>query len=83
MFFLKAQLVDVKICKMMLAYFAGVSLFGGPKASSVLNIPEANSFHHEYGALACTVEIVEDVNTAIEHIHRHGRQVTFFITIQC
>ncbi|MCD7465782.1 Delta-1-pyrroline-5-carboxylate synthase [Datura stramonium] len=50
----------------------GVSLFGGPKASSVLNIPEANSFHHEYGALACTVEIVEDVNAAIEHIHRHG-----------
>ncbi|KAL3334269.1 hypothetical protein AABB24_030816 [Solanum stoloniferum] len=50
----------------------GVSLFGGPKASSVLSIPEANSFHHEYGALACTVEIVEDVNTAIEHIHRHG-----------
>lgn len=50
----------------------GVSLFGGPKASSVLNIPEANSFHHEYGALACTVEIVEDVNCAIDHIHRHG-----------
>lgn len=50
----------------------GVSLFGGPKASSVLNIPEANSFHHEYGALACTVEIVEDVNSAIDHIHRHG-----------
>ncbi|KAK4367190.1 hypothetical protein RND71_015070 [Anisodus tanguticus] len=47
----------------------GVSLFGGPKASSLLNIPEANSFHHEYGALACTVEIVEDVNTAIDHIH--------------
>ncbi|KAM3233808.1 delta-1-pyrroline-5-carboxylate synthase isoform X1 [Capsicum annuum] len=50
----------------------GVSLFGGPKASCVLNIPEANSFHHEYGALACTVEIVEDVNAAIDHIHRHG-----------
>lgn len=57
-------------------------MFGGPKASSVLNIPEANSFHHEYGALACTVEIVEDVNSAIDHIHRHGRQVTFLITIQ-
>ncbi|KAK4351379.1 hypothetical protein RND71_030692 [Anisodus tanguticus] len=50
----------------------GVSLFGGPKASSLLNIPEANSFHHEYGALACTVEIVEDVNSAIDHIHCHG-----------
>ncbi|PHT45024.1 Delta-1-pyrroline-5-carboxylate synthase, partial [Capsicum baccatum] len=61
----------------------GVSLFGGPKASCVLNIPEANSFHHEYGALACTVEIVEDVNAAIDHIHRHGRQViTFLKTIQ-
>ncbi|XP_060175489.1 delta-1-pyrroline-5-carboxylate synthase-like isoform X2 [Lycium barbarum] len=50
----------------------GVSLFGGPKASSLLNVPEANSFHHEYGALACTVEIVEDVNAAIDHIHHHG-----------
>lgn len=69
--------VDMNKCKMLFASFAGVSLFGGPKASSLLNIPEANSFHHEYGALACTVEVVEDVNAAIDHIHRHGRQVTF------
>lgn len=50
----------------------GVAVYGGPKASSLLNIPEAGSFHHEYSSLACTVEIVDDVNAAIDHIHRHG-----------
>ncbi|KAL6503725.1 Delta-1-pyrroline-5-carboxylate synthase [Orobanche gracilis] len=50
----------------------GVSIFGGPRASSLLNIPEANSLHHEYSSLACTVEIVDDVNAAIDHIHQHG-----------
>lgn len=53
---------------------SGVSLFGGPRASPLLSIPEARSLHHEYSSLACTVEIVDDVNAAIDHIHRHGRQ---------
>ncbi|GAB4831846.1 Delta-1-pyrroline-5-carboxylate synthase [Ancistrocladus abbreviatus] len=52
----------------------GVSIYGGPRVSSVqgLNIPEAQSFHHEYNALACTIEIVDDVYAAIDHIHQHG-----------
>ncbi|KAL0402819.1 UNVERIFIED_CONTAM: Delta-1-pyrroline-5-carboxylate synthase [Sesamum radiatum] len=50
----------------------GVKIFGGPRASSLLNIPEARSLHHEYSSLACTVEIVDDVNAAIDHIHQHG-----------
>ncbi|KAJ4970921.1 hypothetical protein NE237_004020 [Protea cynaroides] len=50
----------------------GVTLYGGPRASSLLNITEAQSFHHEYSSLACTIEIVEDVHEAIDHIHRHG-----------
>ncbi|XP_057459163.1 delta-1-pyrroline-5-carboxylate synthase-like isoform X3 [Lotus japonicus] len=50
----------------------GVQLFGGPKASALLNISETSSFHHEYSALACTVEIVEDVFAAIDHIYNHG-----------
>lgn len=50
----------------------GVKVFGGPRASSQLNIPEAPSLHHEYSSLACTVEIVDDVNAAIDHIHNHG-----------
>uniref|UniRef100_A0A3Q7HNG4 Delta-1-pyrroline-5-carboxylate synthase n=1 Tax=Solanum lycopersicum TaxID=4081 RepID=A0A3Q7HNG4_SOLLC len=53
----------------------GVSLYGGPKASSLLMIPEARTFRHEYSSLACTVEVVEDVYAAIDHIHQHGRHV--------
>lgn len=54
-------------------------MYGGPRASSLLNIPEAHSFHHEYSSLACTVEIVDDVHAAIDHIHRHGRFVKHLI----
>ncbi|MED6172661.1 Delta-1-pyrroline-5-carboxylate synthase [Stylosanthes scabra] len=50
----------------------GVTLYGGTKASSLLNIPQARSFHHEYSSLACTIEIVDDVYAAIDHINLHG-----------
>jgi delta-1-pyrroline-5-carboxylate synthetase len=53
--------------------FAGVQLYGGPRASALLNITEAKSFHTEYSSLACTIEIVDDVFAAIDHIHHHGR----------
>ncbi|EEF38154.1 delta-1-pyrroline-5-carboxylate synthase [Ricinus communis] len=50
----------------------GVNLYGGPRASKELNVPEVDSFHHEYNSMACTIEIVDDVYAAIEHIHEHG-----------
>ncbi|CAK8574966.1 unnamed protein product [Lathyrus sativus] len=50
----------------------GVELHGGPKASALLNISEASSLHHEYSSLACTIEIVDDVFAAINHINKHG-----------
>jgi len=50
-------------------------------ASSLLNIPQAHSFHHEYSSLACTVEIVDDVYAAIDHINLHGRHVIGFCLI--
>ncbi|CAM8961922.1 hypothetical protein QQ045_003375 [Rhodiola kirilowii] len=50
----------------------GVALYGGPRASNLYNFPEASSFHHEYSSLACTVEIVDDLHSAVDHIHRHG-----------
>ncbi|KAH1062000.1 hypothetical protein AAZX31_02G235400 [Glycine max] len=50
----------------------GVKLYGGPRASSLLNIPQAQTFHHEYSSLACTVEIVDDVYAAIDHINLYG-----------
>ncbi|XP_050387445.1 delta-1-pyrroline-5-carboxylate synthase-like [Argentina anserina] len=51
----------------------GVTLYGGPRASSLLNIPQADSLHMEYGSMACTVEVVDDVHGAIEHINKNGR----------
>ncbi|KAL3623097.1 Delta-1-pyrroline-5-carboxylate synthase [Castilleja foliolosa] len=50
----------------------GVTLYGGPRSSSLLNISEAPSFHHEYNSRACTVEIVDDVKAAVDHIRKHG-----------
>ncbi|MBA0697047.1 hypothetical protein Goari_003556, partial [Gossypium aridum] len=52
----------------------GVTLYGGPRASLLMNIPQARSFHHEYNSMECTVEIVDNVAAAIDHIHHHGRQ---------
>lgn len=50
----------------------GVTVYGGQRVSSSMNIPEAPSFRHEYSSLACTVEIVDDVHAAIDHIHNYG-----------
>nr|QNH91005.1 putative delta-1-pyrroline-5-carboxylate synthase [Haloxylon ammodendron] len=52
----------------------GVALFGGPRVSALqeLNIPATQTFHKEYNSPACTVEIVDEVHAAIEHINQHG-----------
>ncbi|KAG9155169.1 hypothetical protein Leryth_011143 [Lithospermum erythrorhizon] len=50
----------------------GVTLFGGPKACALLDIEETHTFHHEYSCRSCTIEIVDDVHAAIEHINQHG-----------
>ncbi|KAF5778048.1 putative glutamate-5-semialdehyde dehydrogenase, Glutamate 5-kinase [Helianthus annuus] len=47
----------------------GVSINGGPRVCSLLNLPAAPSFHHGYNSLNCTIEIVDDVHAAVEHIH--------------
>ncbi|KAM0023450.1 Delta-1-pyrroline-5-carboxylate synthase [Helianthus debilis subsp. tardiflorus] len=60
----------------------GVSINGGPRASPMLNLPAAPSFHHEYSSLTCTIEIVDDVHAAIDHIHKHGSAHTDCIVTQ-
>ncbi|GMN65043.1 hypothetical protein TIFTF001_034113 [Ficus carica] len=50
----------------------GVSLYGGPNASALLSIAEASPFHLEYNTMTFTVEIVEDIFAAIDHIHQRG-----------
>lgn len=56
---------------------AGVTLYGGERAAGLLTLPRAASYHTEYSALSCTVEIVKDVQAAIDHIHEHGRYDIF------
>ncbi len=50
----------------------GVRLFGGPQAAAQCALDPADSMAVEYGDLAATVEIVEDLESAIAHIHAHG-----------
>jgi len=52
----------------------GVVVHGGPRAVAELGLPPLTSpgFSTEYGALACSVAVVDDVAAAIDHIHRYG-----------
>ncbi|KAK9055527.1 hypothetical protein SSX86_026611 [Deinandra increscens subsp. villosa] len=54
----------------------GVALFSGPRVNGAVNFSKANTFHHEYNSKACTVEIVNNVDEAIEHIHSYGSSHT-------
>jgi len=52
---------------------AGVVIYGGPVAHDKLKVPKVESFRHEYSSMACTLEFVDDVHAAIDHINRYGR----------
>ncbi|KAF2358470.1 Glutamate 5-kinase/delta-1-pyrroline-5-carboxylate synthase [Trinorchestia longiramus] len=56
----------------------GVQIYAGPKLSKHLTFgpPLAKSFKVEYGDLECTVEIVENMEEAIDHIHTFGSSHT-------
>ncbi|KAL8161904.1 hypothetical protein V2J09_013393 [Rumex salicifolius] len=68
----------------------GVTIFGGPRVHSLngLSLVDkvADTFHHEYSSRMCTIEIVDDVYGAIDHIHQHGRHVflcSFLFDVKC
>ncbi|KAG2601936.1 hypothetical protein PVAP13_5KG627200 [Panicum virgatum] len=50
----------------------GVVIYGGPVAHDKLKVPKVESFRHEYSSMACTLEFVDDVHSAIDHINRYG-----------
>ncbi|KAL8208504.1 hypothetical protein R6Q57_007916 [Mikania cordata] len=54
----------------------GVTLFSGPRVNGAVGFSKANTFHHEYNSKACTIEIVSNVDEAIEHIHSYGSSHT-------
>lgn len=52
----------------------GVKVNSGPKLRELLTFgpPAAKSMKIEYGALECAIEVVSDLDDAINHIHRYG-----------
>ena len=70
------ELVDTpffhQICMMLRN--EGVQVFAGPSIRPKMTFPPelAKKLKHEYGEMACTIEMVKDVNAAIDHIHRYG-----------
>jgi delta-1-pyrroline-5-carboxylate synthetase len=59
---------------------AGVALHRG--SDGPRGLPEAPAARHEYGDLACTVQVVDSLSAAINHIHAHGSGHTECIVTQ-
>ncbi|EED91187.1 gamma-glutamyl phosphate reductase [Thalassiosira pseudonana CCMP1335] len=64
---------NIAMSALMSLRAAGVKCLGGPKAmkTGLCDIP-AQEMKCEYGDLTCMVEIVEDMDEAIDWIHKYG-----------
>ncbi|KAJ8716779.1 hypothetical protein PYW07_003406 [Mythimna separata] len=62
----------------------GVKINAGPKLSSQMTFgpPPAKSMKFEYGALECCIEIVKDMEDAVDHIHKFGSSHTDVIVTE-
>lgn len=70
------------ICNMLKK--EGVIIHAGPKLANHLTFgpPPARSMRYEYGALECCIELVKDLEEAIEHIHKFGSSHTDVIVTE-
>ncbi|XP_026496335.2 delta-1-pyrroline-5-carboxylate synthase isoform X1 [Vanessa tameamea] len=71
-----------EICNMLKN--EGVKIHAGPRLASQLTFgpPAARTMKHEYGSLECCIEIVQDMNEAIDHIHKFGSSHTDVIVTE-
>lgn len=54
-----------------------VKLYSGPNLLKFTNeLPPAKKLNHEYSDLELTIEVVDDVHSAVEHINRFGSNHT-------
>ena len=51
---------------------AGVKIYGGERAAKSLGLAPASEPKHEYGTKEITLEIVDSMEQAIDHIHEFG-----------
>ncbi|XP_070165199.1 delta-1-pyrroline-5-carboxylate synthase isoform X1 [Polyergus mexicanus] len=61
-----------------------VKINSGPKIRELLTFgpPAAKSMRTEYGSLECTIEVVSDIDDAINHIHKYGSNHTDVIVTE-
>lgn len=62
----------------------GVKIYSGPALSQTLTFgpPAAKSLKHEYGALEAAIEVVKNLDDAINHIHQYGSSHTDVIVTE-
>ncbi|GIY85020.1 delta-1-pyrroline-5-carboxylate synthase [Caerostris darwini] len=62
----------------------GVSIYSGPRLHNILTFgpPPAKSMKTEYSGLECAIEIVEGVESAINHINAYGSSHTDVIVTE-
>lgn len=62
----------------------GVELFTGPKLSQCLTFgpAKAKNLRTEYSDLKCTIEIVDNLENAIDHINKYGSSHTDVIVTE-
>lgn len=49
-----------------------MTVLGGPRASKELNLPQVDALKKEHSGMICTVELVDRMQEAIDHIHKYG-----------